>query len=250
MTIIRRFGGSGSGSSGAAGASADARAFALAGSTAEDPSDILASAVQDGDDVVVTLDATTISNAPNTAASWTQPLRNLLGAVSTVDLGDIARAFVRANDLVPVTDLWVGIAFESADARGVAYRIAAVAGDWQVQHATRATAGGAWSAWTAGTSNAATQAADGWLIAGTGGTQARMAALGRDSTGAHITAAGVATAAGQVNVGGSYDRVRLCVGWIAGALGTVPVTVRVRAGTIPLKFTDLPTVKRLFGLAP
>lgn len=239
--ISRPEGLSGSGSS---GVDSDAVVFDVTTATQADPSDILGSVSQLFDDVSVSLDANTISNTPSTAVSWRHTIENIFGDTSDVDLVDIIRTVFRLGSVVPPTDLWVGMAVaDSTLANGFAVRLAAVSGDWQVQHASAAGAG--WSAWTVATSDGETQALIGGIIQGNGTSQARIGAAALDSVGTPQGGA-TPTAPSSANIGNNLTHVYLCAGFIAGALGAVPTTFTVRAGTIAAKATDFEAIARFF----
>ena len=130
-------------------ARADAVAFRIDGATESDPCGILASVTQSGDDITVVSGGIGISNFPDTAASWERPLEDIFGAPAAFDLGDIFRAIGRVSALSAPADVHFGMSIESVDGqRGAAWRIAAVAGQWQVQHTSKTT--GTWAPWTAG----------------------------------------------------------------------------------------------------
>lgn len=223
---------------GRGGVDADAQRFVIATSDTPagvDPNNILGSVTQDGDDITVTLDALMPSDTqdprdtPDDAVYWETNLVNGFGDVTSFDLADLFRAVIRMDSLIPATDLWVGMALKSADNRGVAWRLAAVGGAWEVQHATKATSGGPWSSWTSSTANANTQGMQGGAILGNGTIQGRINASALDAIGT-VMGGTATTAPSQSNIGNHFTKVRLCVGWIAGDIGAIPTTVTFKAG--------------------
>ena len=234
------------------GVDSDAQSFVIATSDVPagvDPSKILGSVTQDGDDITVTLDALTMSNTPTWAVYWETDLVNIFGEMTEFDLADIFRAVIRIGALVPATDLWVGIALKSADDRGVAWRLAAVRGDWEVQHATQPTGGGDWSSWTSSTAHANTQGLQGGAILGNGTTQGRINASALDAVG-NVIGGAATTTPSQINIGNNFTKVRLCVGWIAGGIGTNPTVITFKAGWIHSKLLDFPRMGSFFSVSP
>lgn len=234
-----------SGGGGGSGTTADAQRFELTGATAGGGA-LGQSFVEDATDVTITLTANTASDNPTLAAFWERPIIDVFGDPQTLELVDIYRGVLRLASLVPVTDMHVGLAVIAADnLRGFAVRLAAVAGDWQVQHATLNT--GTWGAWVVATSDGETQAMYQVLAGrGNGTTQARyngiaLDALGQDQGGTTSTA----TTTG-VNVGGSFTKVRLFAGWIAGAIGPTPASITLRTAYVMARVNDFPRVRSLF----
>jgi hypothetical protein len=230
-----------------ASTSADAAPFLIDGATQADPSDILGSVTQSGDDITLITDAVGISNFPDTAISWERPLESIFGTPSVCELGDIFRAIGRANGLVPPVDLHFGMSIESADAgRGVAWRIAAVAGQWQVQHTAKTD--GTWSDWRVGASQSTTQAFEGQLVAGTGNVQARISNAGLDALGVSTGGAGN-TSPTSNNVGPELARLKVFVGYVTGS-GGITGAFTFKASHILAKRLEWPTLARSFSVAP
>jgi len=228
---------------------ADAVLFEIEGATAVDPSDILASVAQDPDDgtITIVLDDDTISNTPALAAKWTQTLTDIYGNVSDYDLQNVFRALMKVAELAPPSaDLWLGVALESDDDRGIAWRLASVSGDWQVQHAARATGGGAWSAWTAATSNASTQTLDCNPTMGTATNQLRHTGYARDTSGTPLGGTSTTAMSQVAGVGGDFTKISLCAGWVTGTGATVPATVNLQLGHFLAKLTEVPLFASFF----
>lgn len=239
MNVVRRLSAVGGG-----GASVDGIAFALAGATAVDTSNILGSATESAGEITITLDADTISNTPLTAWYAERPIVDVFGAAIVVDLIDLFRCVLRLGVLVPLTDMHVGMAIVSDDERGIAWRLAAVAGDWQAQHAT--STAGTWSAWTASTSDADTQAMMGVLAGrGSGTTQARYNTLALDSVGTDQSGTTSTITTTASNVGNDLTKVRLFAGLIAGGLG-VPGPITLKAAYLAARVLDFPALTALF----
>lgn len=224
------------------GTTSDAVVFAISGATQANPSSILGSVTQSGDDITVTTSANTISNDPSTAVSWERTLLSIFGTVEDFDLGDIFRAIVRVAVLAPPTDLWVGMSIESADGQtGAAFRIAAVSSDWVGQHAQKTT--GTWGAWTSGTGLTTTQGFEGTIGFGNGNTQARIGTTVLDALGARTGSGN--TAPSSSNIGSNLTRLKLCVGYVAGGLGT-PGAITFKAGHIQAKILEWSSFARFF----
>lgn len=235
--------------SGSAGVSSDALPLVIADATAPagvDTSNILSSVTQSGDDITITLDANTISNTPATAVHWDFPLIDIYGdAMTDLDLVDIFRSVVRLSSLVPIADLHVGMALVSADERGFAVRLAAVTGDWQVQHAS--STAGTWSAWTAATSDTETQGVMGVLSGrGNGALQGRFNGIALDAAGVDQGGATSTATTTASNIGNDFTHARLFVGWIAGAVTTPPVSITLRAGYAAMKVIEFPAFASFF----
>lgn len=193
---------------------------------------------QVGDVISFTLTDDTIGNFPDTCRYVEFAL------AADVDLTDIWRAIILC-DLIPVADMWVGIALLSADVqRGLCWRIQASGTDWIVAHSGMTA--GTWGAYTVGTADADTLA----LLAvlqgvANGTTTARfnsvaLGVLGESQLGT------TATSPSANAVGNDFTKLRLCVGSILGATVPEPTTISFKAAVMHEKIVEIPGFDTLF----
>ena len=207
---------------------------------------LTATAVQVGDDLSVTLTNNAISNDPLTAWHFDFSVVDVFGTVGNVDLIDVWRALIRLGQLAPITDMHVGIALvNSSTGNGMAFRLAAVSGDWQVQHA--ASAQGTFGPWVTSTSDGDTQALLAQLAGrGSGSAQSRQNAIALDALGVDQGGTTSTITTNGSNIGGDLDVMRVFVGMIAGGLMTAPQTITFKVGYLHFKVMDTELARSFF----
>lgn len=207
---------------------------------------LTATASQSGDDWSVTLTNNVISNDPATAWHWDLTPTDVFGVAGNVDLIDVWRALIRLSSVTPITDMHVGIALiNSATGNGMAFRLAAVSGDWQVQHAV--STAGTFGTWVTSTSDGDTQAILAQLAGrGSGTSQSRQNSIALDALGVDQSGTTSTITTTGSNIGGDLDVCRVFVGMIAGGLMTAPQTVTFKVGTVFFKVMDTATARRFF----
>lgn len=221
----------------------------VANFTLYDPSNVSSGETDAGNAIRFALqNPTQISGLPNTGASLSIPIEDLLGQAADSDILDLlAGVAVFGADDPPSADLRIGAVLANGPLQtatvGFGVCLTASGTDWLVGHLV--STAGTWSVTNAAASSASTRGGLGQALFMTSTTQRRVQASPLDATGAGVAGTNLASAIATAAVGDNLTHFGLFAGWVTGGGTGTPGNVDVQGYEMVLRQTQISRAGRL-----